>query len=290
MKLFRHGVSGNEGPGIVDSNGNLRDLTDRVPDITSETIGDGLVEQIGGLDLSALPLLPEGIRIGPCVGKIGKFVCVGLNYVDHAAEAGMPTPEEPILFMKATTSINGPNDDIIIPRGAEKLDWEVELGIVIGAIARDVDEESAESCIAGYCVVNDISERAFQLERGGQWLKGKSADSFGPIGPYLVTRDAVADPHDLALWLEVDGHRYQNGTTANMIFRTPFLVSYISRFMTLMPGDIIATGTPAGVGMGQRPPVYLRDGAQMRLGISGLGEQRQIVRAHQGQRAQGNAK
>lgn len=280
MKLFRHGAPGREGPGIVDRDGNLRDLTGRVADITPATLGADLLAQIGGIDPAALPLLPADTRIGPCVGQVGKFVCVGLNYVDHAAEAGMATPAEPILFMKATTAISGPDDDVVMPRGAAKMDWEVELGIVIGATARDVAEDQAEACIAGYCVVNDVSERSFQLERGGQWLKGKSADSFGPIGPWLVTRDAVADPHDLALWLEVDGHRYQNGTTANMIFRVPFLVSYISRFMTLLPGDIIATGTPAGVGMGQRPPVFLREGAQMRLGIEGLGEQRQTVRAH----------
>lgn len=279
MKLLRHGAPGQEGPGIVDSDGKLRDLTGRIADITSETIGAGIIAQISGLDPKSLPMLPQETRIGPCVGKIGKFICVGLNYVDHAAEAGMPTPAEPILFMKATTSIAGPNDDIIIPRGGDKLDWEVELGIVIGATARDVDEEAAKACIAGYCVVNDVSERSFQLERGGQWLKGKSADSFGPIGPYLVTRDSVADPHDLDLWLEVDGHRYQNGTTTNMIFKVPFLVSYISQFMTLMPGDIIATGTPAGVGMGQRPPVFLKEGAQVRLGVSGLGEQMQTVRS-----------
>jgi 2-keto-4-pentenoate hydratase/2-oxohepta-3-ene-1,7-dioic acid hydratase in catechol pathway len=279
MKLLRHGAPGQEGPSIVDSDGKLRDLTGRVADITSETIGEGIIAQIRDLDPKSLPLLPQETRIGPCVGKIGKFICVGLNYVDHAAEAGMPTPVEPILFMKANTSISGPNDDIIIPRGGEKLDWEVELGIVIGAIARDVEEEAAKACIAGYCVVNDVSERSFQLERGGQWLKGKSADSFGPIGPYLVTRDSVADPQDLDLWLEVDGHRYQNGTTSNMIFKVPFLVSYISQFMTLMPGDIIATGTPAGVGMGQRPPVFLKEGMQVRLGVSGLGEQVQTVKS-----------
>lgn len=279
MKLLRHGAPGQEGPGIVDSDGKLRDLTGRIADITSETIGEGVIAQISDLDPKSLPLLPQETRIGPCVGKIGKFICVGLNYVDHAAEAGMPTPVEPILFMKANTSISGPNDDIIIPRGGEKLDWEVELGIVIGAIARDVGEEAAKACIAGYCVVNDVSERSFQLERGGQWLKGKSADSFGPIGPYLVTCDSVADPQDLDLWLEVDGHRYQNGTTSNMIFKVPILVSYISQFMTLMPGDIIATGTPAGVGMGQRPPVFLKEGAQVRLGVSGLGEQMQTVRS-----------
>ena len=281
MHLFRHGALGKEGPGIVDSDGNPRDLTGRVPDITAEALGDGVVGTVGRLTISDLPLLSAGTRIGPCVGGVGKFVCVGLNYSDHAAEAGMAAPSEPILFMKATTAISGPNDDVVMPRGAEKIDWEVELGIVIGAVARDVDEVEAEDCIAGYCVVNDVSERVFQLERGGQWLKGKSADSFGPIGPYLVTREAVGDTHDLHLWLEVDGHRYQHGTTANMIFKVPFLVSYISRFMTLMPGDIIATGTPAGVGMGQRPPVFLKNGARMRLGISGLGEQEQTVRSRE---------
>lgn len=281
MHLFRHGALGEERPGILDSNGNLRDLTGQVADITAEALGADIVGTIGRLTISDLPLLPPGVRIGPCVGGVGKFVCVGLNYSDHAAEAGMAAPNEPILFMKATTAISGPNDDVVMPRGSEKIDWEVELGIVIGAVARDIDEGEAEACIAGYCVVNDVSERVFQLERGGQWLKGKSADSFGPIGPYLVTREAVGDPHNLHLWLEVDGHRYQNGTTANMIFKIPFLVSYISRFMTLMPGDIIATGTPAGVGMGQRPPVYLRDGACMRVGISGLGEQEQIVRSRE---------
>lgn len=279
MKLFRHGAPGREGPGIIDADGRMRDLTGRVGDITAEGIGAGILAQIAGIDPGGLPLVPEGSRIGPCVGHPGKLVCVGLNYVDHAEEAGMPAPSEPILFMKATTSVSGPNDDVLLPRGAEKLDWEVELGIVIGSVARDVEEAAAEACIAGYCVVNDVSERGFQLERGGQWLKGKSADSFGPIGPWLVTRDAVADPHDLQLWLEVDGTRYQNGTTANMIFKVPFLVSYISRFMTLMPGDVIATGTPAGVGMGQRPPVYLQPGSRMRLGIAGLGEQAQTVSA-----------
>jgi 2-keto-4-pentenoate hydratase/2-oxohepta-3-ene-1,7-dioic acid hydratase in catechol pathway len=279
MKLFRHGVPGREAPGILDSDDQLRDLTGRVPDITGDALANGLLAQVGAIDPVDLPLLPSETRIAPCVGQVGKFVCVGLNYVDHAAEAGMAAPTEPILFMKATTSISGPNDDVILPPGAKKLDWEVELGVVIGAIARNVGEDEAEACIAGYCIVNDISERAFQLERSGQWVKGKSADSFGPIGPYLVTRDSVGDPHDLGLWLDVNGRRYQDGTTANLIFKLPFLVSYISRFMTLMPGDLIATGTPAGVGMGQRPPVYLKEGAQMRLGVVGLGEQRQTVRA-----------
>ncbi|MWD26059.1 hypothetical protein E0K89_001020 [Aquicoccus sp. SCR17] len=284
MKLFRHGAPGTEAPGILDGDDQLRDLTGRVPDITGDALADGLLAQISLIDPGELPLLPVETRIAPCVGQVGKFICVGLNYVDHAAEAGMEAPKEPILFMKANTSIAGPNDDVILPPGAAKLDWEVELGIVMGGIARDVGEDEAEAFIAGYCIVNDVSERSFQLERGGQWLKGKSADSFGPIGPYLVTRDSVSDPQDLELWLDVDGHRYQDGTTANMIFKLPFLVSYISRFMTLMPGDIIATGTPAGVGMGQRPPVYLQEGAEMRLSIAGLGEQRQNVRAGRGAR------
>lgn len=281
MKLFRHGMPGREAPGILDSDGRLRDLTGRVPDVNGDTLANGLLAQVRAIDPADLPLLPAETRIAPCVGQVGKFVCVGLNYVDHAAESGMAAPDEPILFMKATTSISGPNDDVILPPGATKLDWEVELGIVMGAVARNVGEDEAEACIAGYCIVNDISERAFQLERSGQWVKGKSADSFGPIGPYFVTRDSIADPHDLNLWLEVDGHRYQNGTTANLIFKLPFLVSYISQFMTLMPGDLIATGTPAGVGMGQRPPTYLKEGAQMRLGVSGLGEQRQTVRCRE---------
>jgi 2,4-didehydro-3-deoxy-L-rhamnonate hydrolase len=277
MRLLRYGPAGSEKPGMLDAEGRLRDLSGQVPDISSDTLGDPLLERLRSVDPATLPLVDGDPRIGPCVGRIGKFICVGLNYSDHAAESGMAVPDEPILFMKATSAVSGPNDDVLLPLGSSKVDWEVELGIVIGSTARYVSEEAASSHIAGYCVVNDISERAFQIERGGQWVKGKSADTFGPVGPWLVTRDEVPDPHRLALWLEVDGHRYQNGSTATMVFKVPFLVSYISRFMTLMPGDIIATGTPPGVGMGQRPPVYLRDGNRMRLGVDGLGEQTQRV-------------
>jgi 2-keto-4-pentenoate hydratase/2-oxohepta-3-ene-1,7-dioic acid hydratase in catechol pathway len=227
-------------------------------------------------------LVNEKPRLGPCVGSVGKFICVGLNYADHAAEGGMPVPTEPILFMKATSAICGPNDDVIIPKGSQKSDWEVELGVVIGNPASYVDEKDALSHVAGYCVINDLSERAFQLERSGQWVKGKSADTFGPTGPWLVTRDEVADPQKLKLWLEIDGHRYQNGSTATMVFGVATLVSYISQFMSLQPGDIISTGTPPGVGLGLKPPVYLRAGNRIKLGIDGLGEQNQNVVAYKG--------
>jgi 2-keto-4-pentenoate hydratase/2-oxohepta-3-ene-1,7-dioic acid hydratase in catechol pathway len=229
------------------------------------------------IDLAKLPIAPGAPRIGPCVGGVGKFVCIGLNYSDHAAEAGMKVPSEPVIFMKATSAICGANDDIVIPRGGTKIDWEVELGVVIGLPAKYVSEADAMSCVAGYCAVNDLSERAFQLEGTGQWVKGKSADTFGPIGPWLVTADEVPDPQNLSLWLEVDGHRYQSGSTRTMIFGVRQLVSYVSRFMSLQPGDIISTGTPPGVGMGKRPPVYLRAGNRVRLGIQGLGEQDQRV-------------
>jgi len=229
------------------------------------------------LDLAKLPVVPGTPRFGPCVGRVGKFICIGLNYSDHAAEAGMKVPSEPVIFMKATSAICGPNDDIVIPRGGAKVDWEVELGVAIGTPAKYVSEADAMSYVAGYCVINDLSERSFQLEGTGQWVKGKSADTFGPIGPWLVTADEVPAPQDLKMWLEVDGHRYQNGSTRTMIFGVRHLVSYLSRFMSLQPGDIISTGTPPGVGMGQRPPVYLRAGNRMRLGIEGLGEQNQRV-------------
>lgn len=277
MRLLRYGPVGAEKPGMLDPEGKLRDLSGHVSDLSSDTLGGPLLERLRSIDPATLPLVDGDPRIGPCVGRVGKFICVGLNYSDHAAESGMAVPDEPILFMKATTAVSGPDDDVLLPLGSSKVDWEVELGIVIGRTARYVSEEAASSHIAGYCVVNDVSERSFQIERGGQWVKGKSADTFGPIGPWLVTRDEVPDPHSLALWLEVDGHRYQNGSTATMVFKVPFLISYISRFMTLMPGDIIATGTPPGVGMGQRPPVYLKPGNRMRLGIDGLGEQTQRV-------------
>ena len=216
-------------------------------------------------------------RLGPCVGQVGKFICIGLNYADHAAESGLKVPPEPVIFMKATSAICGPDDEVEIPRGSEKTDWEVELGVVIGTPAKYVDEADAMEHVAGYCVVNDVSERDFQTERSGQWTKGKSHDTFGPIGPWLVTKDEVADPQDLAMWLEVDGHRFQDGSTRTMVYQVPFLVSYLSQFMSLQPGDVISTGTPPGVGMGQKPPVYLRPGQTMRLGIDGLGEQTQVT-------------
>ena len=280
MKLFRHGSAGHERPGLVDAAGTLHDLGGVVADIAGETLTPGLA----ALDPVSLPLVPAGARLGPCVGHTGKFICVGLNYADHAAESGMDVPAEPVLFFKATSAICGPNDDIVIPRGALKTDWEVELGVVIGRAARYVGAADALDHVAGYCVVNDLSERGFQLERGGQWVKGKSCDTFGPIGPWLVTRDEVADPQELDIWLEVDGVRHQNGNTRTMIFGVAEIVSYISQFMSLQPGDIISTGTPPGVGLGMKPePVYLRAGQQMRLGIEGLGEQKQRTVAEGGE-------
>lgn len=277
MKLVRYGLPHQEKPGILDSDGQIRDLSGIVPDITGEYLSPATLASLKHIDLAKLPLVPGKPRFGPCVGRVGKFVCIGLNYSDHAAEAGMKIPSEPVIFMKATSAICGPNDDIVIPRGGTKTDWEVELGVVIGTPAKYVSETDAMSYVAGYCVVNDISERAFQLEGTGQWVKGKSADTFGPIGPWLVTADEVRDPQNLKMWLAVDGHRYQNGSTQTMIFGVRQLVSYVSRFMSLQPGDIISTGTPPGVGMGQRPPVYLKAENQMRLGIEGLGEQDQGV-------------
>jgi len=277
MKLVRYGPPHRERPGILDSDGHIRDLSGTVPDITGETLSLASLSSLKSIDLAKLPIVPGAPRIGPCVGGVGKFVCIGLNYSDHAAEAGMKVPSEPVIFMKATSAICGANDDIVIPRGGTKIDWEVELGVVIGLPAKYVSEADAMSCVAGYCAVNDLSERAFQLEGTGQWVKGKSADTFGPIGPWLVTADEVPDPQNLSLWLEVDGHRYQSGSTRTMIFGVRQLVSYVSRFMSLQPGDIISTGTPPGVGMGKRPPVYLRAGNRVRLGIQGLGEQDQRV-------------
>ena len=267
---------------MLDPQGRIRDLSQSVSDIARETLLPESIERLKALDPSALPLVNEKIRLAPCVGAVGKFICIGLNYADHAAEAGSPVPKEPVLFMKATSAICGPNDEVVIPRGSEKTDWEVELGVVIGKPAKYVEEKDALSHVAGYCVVNDLSERAFQLEGTGQWVKGKSADTFGPIGPWLVTGDEVPNPKDLHLWLEVDGHRYQNGSTSTMIFGVAHLVSYISRFMSLQPGDIISTGTPPGVGLGQKPPSYLRAGNRIRLGIDGLGEQNQKVVAYHG--------
>jgi len=280
MKLLRHGPAGQEKPGVLDSEGSIRDLSSYVGDLSPDVIADEL-KNLQALDIDALPKAGiAGMRLGPPVANIGKIVCVGLNYRDHAAESGMAAPDEPVLFMKATSAICGPNDKIILPRGFSKADWEVELGVVIGATARYVTEQQALEHVAGYCICNDVSERAFQLEHEGQWVKGKSADTFAPLGPWLVTADEIIDPHDLNLWLEVNGRRYQEGNTCNFIFNVPQIISYISRFMTLNPGDVISTGTPPGVGMGQRPPVYLQPGDEMRLGIDGLGAQSQHVVAY----------
>ena len=280
MKLLRYGPVGAEKPGILDSRGHLRDLSAHVDDIAGLVLTPEGLEHLRSLNPESLPVGTGSPRIGACVGRIGKFVCVGLNYADHAAESGLAVPPEPVLFMKATSAVCGPNDDVILPRGSLKTDWEVELGVVIGREARYVDEAQAMAHVAGYCVINDVSERAFQIERAGQWVKGKSADTFGPTGPWLVTADEVPDPQTLQMWLDVDGHRYQNGSTRTMVYGVRHLVSYISQFMSLQPGDVISTGTPPGVGMGQKPaPIYLRPGQVMTLGIDGLGEQRQTTRA-----------
>lgn len=275
MKLLRYGPPGAEKPGLIDKDGAIRDLSGVVPDIAGETLLPDAMARIQGLDPASLPTIEGEPRLGPCVGGVGKFVCIGLNYTDHAKEAGMPIPEEPVLFMKATSAIAGPDDPVAIPRRATKTDWEVELGLVIGKPAKYADEAEALSHVAGYCVINDVSEREHQLERSGQWVKGKSADGFGPIGPWLVTPDEVPDPQDLSLWLEVNGQRFQDGTTATMIFGVAHLVSYVSRFMSLQSGDVISTGTPPGVGHGRKPPVYLKPGDVVHLGIDGLGVQRQ---------------
>jgi ureidoglycolate lyase len=275
VKLLRYGPPGAEKPGLLDAQGRIRDLSGIVTDIGGATLlPDGLA-RLRTTDPMSLPLVEGNPRFGPCVAGIGKFVCIGLNYADHAAESGHPVPDEPVIFMKATSAVCGPDDDVEIPRGSEKTDWEVELGVVIGKPAKHVDEAQALEHVAGYCVINDLSERSFQIERGGQWTKGKSHDTFGPIGPWLVTRDEVPDPQNLGMWLEVDGKRYQDGSTRTMVFGVAFLVSYLSRFMSLRPGDVISTGTPPGVGLGQKPPVYLRPGQTIRLGIEGLGEQTQ---------------
>ncbi|MBD9626976.1 fumarylacetoacetate hydrolase family protein [Ensifer sp. ENS06] len=281
MKLVRYGTAGRERPAALDDQNILRDLSGILPDIAGDALLPDSLATLSTLDLSLLPIVERPHRIGPCVGKVGKFVCIGLNYSDHAAESGMAIPEEPVIFMKPTSCIVGPYDDVEIPRASEKTDWEVELGIVIGKVAKYVPIERAYEHVAGYCVVNDISERHFQLERGGQWDKGKGCDTFGPIGPWLVTTDEIPDPHVLDMWLEVDGKRYQNGSTRTMIFDVPTIVSYVSQFMSLHPGDIISTGTPPGVGLGQNPPVFLKAGQTMCLSISGLGEQKQTtVAAH----------
>lgn len=277
MKLLRYGNKGSERPAILDRDGVIRDLSGVIPDVAGAVLAPASLAKLSEIDPTALPIVAGTQRMGPCVGSVGKFICVGLNYSDHAAESGMPVPKEPIIFMKATSAISGPDDDVMIPRGSTKSDWEVELGVVIGTEAKYVDESDALSYVAGYCVVNDLSERAFQIEGTGQWVKGKSADTFGPIGPWLVTADEVPDPQDLHLWLEVDGQRYQDGSTKTMVFGVAHLVSYLSNFMSLQPGDIISTGTPPGVGLGMKPPKYLQAGNKMRLGIDGLGEQTQTV-------------
>jgi len=275
MKLIRYGALGSEKPGLVDADGKYRDLSGICDDIDAAALADGLIEKLQGIDPTSLPEIGSDVRLGACVGDVGKFLCIGLNYRDHAEESGMAIPSEPILFMKATSAICGPNDDVIIPTGSVKSDWEVELGVVIGRQAKRVPVENALDYVAGYCVINDLSEREYQLEHGGQWVKGKSCDTFGPIGPWLVTSDEVPDPQALDMWLEVDGKRYQSGSTKTMIFPVAELVSYLSRYMSLQPGDIISTGTPPGVGLGQKPPTYLKADQTMTLSIEGLGTQRQ---------------
>ncbi|MDR6957899.1 ureidoglycolate lyase [Pseudomonas brassicacearum] len=278
MKLLRYGEKGSEKPGLLDADHQIRDLSGHVPDIAGQALSPASLAALAALDPRSLPIVAGQPRIGACVGQVGKFICIGLNYADHAAESNMEVPKEPIIFNKWTSAICGPNDDIQIPRGSLKTDWEVELGVVIGKGGRYIDEANALEHVAGYCVINDVSEREWQLERGGTWDKGKGFDTFGPLGPWLVTQDEVGDPHDLDLWLEVDGHRYQNGNTRTLIFSVPQLIAYLSRCMSLQPGDVISTGTPPGVGLGIKPqPVFLRPGQTMRLGIAGLGEQRQVT-------------
>jgi 2,4-diketo-3-deoxy-L-fuconate hydrolase len=277
MKLLRYGSVGRERPGILDSEGVVRDLSIVVDDIDGAALSPMGLARLRAIDLRSLPKVSNYGRLGACVSRPGKFICIGLNYADHAAETGAAVPTEPVVFLKATSAVSGPNDDIIKPRGSTKLDWEVELALVIGSECRYVDLPTAQSAIAGYCVCNDVSERAFQLERGGQWDKGKGCDSFGPIGPWLVTSDEVGDTGSLSMWLEVNGRRFQSGSTRTMIFRPAFLVSYLSHFMSLQPGDIVSTGTPPGVGMGQKPQAYLNIGDTVRLGIERLGEQHQVV-------------
>ena len=275
MKLVRYGQTGQEKPGLIDTNGQLRDLSGQIADIDSNLLAD--LSVLKNIAPDSLPIVSGNPRFGPCIAGVGKFICIGLNYSDHAAETGNPIPKEPVVFMKATSAITGPNDPVRIPRTSVKTDWEVELGVVIGAPAKYVDEADALSHVAGYCVAHDVSERSFQIEREGQWTKGKSCDSFGPIGPWLVTRDEIADPQDMHLWCDVNGKRMQDGTTKTMVYGVAHLVSYLSQFMTLQPGDIISTGTPPGVGMGMKPPQYLKAGDVVTLGIDGLGEQRQDV-------------
>lgn len=274
MKLLRYGAAGRECPGVYDNNGNIRDLSQHITDVAGLALLPENLTRLQQLDLATLPLVEGKPRLGACVGNIGKFICIGLNYADHAEETGAAIPTEPVVFNKWTSAVVGPNDDVLIPRDSIKTDWEVELGVVIGLGGSYISEQDAMQHVAGYCVINDVSEREFQLDRGGTWDKGKGCDTFGPIGPWLVTTDEIPDPHSLNLWLEVDGKRYQNGNTNTMIFSIPYIISYLSRFMSLQPGDVISTGTPPGVGMGQKPyPIYLKPNQTMRLGIDGLGEQ-----------------
>src|SRR5678809_1577109 len=279
MKLMRYGAKGAEKPALVDASGTVRDLSGVIPDITAETMKPENLRRLAELDPKKLPAVANPGRIAPPWSGMGKFICIGLNYSDHAAETGAAIPKEPIIFMKPTSALVGPNDPVVLPQGSVKGDWEVELGVVVGTRARYVPEADALNYVAGYCVVNDVSEREYQLERGGQWDKGKGCDTFGPVGPWLVSTDEVQDPQDLAMWLDVNGQRRQNGTTGTMIFGVAELVAYCSRFMTLWPGDLISTGTPPGVGLGMKPPTYLKPGDEMHLGIAHLGEQRQRVYA-----------
>lgn len=280
MKLVRFGSPGLEMPGVVGRDGRVRDLSRHLPELSPLALGRNSLDRLRKIAIDELPVVGADVRLGPCVADVGKVVCIGLNYSDHAAESGMAVPPEPVVFLKASTAVSGPYDDVVLPPGSEKSDWEVELGVVIGTRASYVSERDAMVHVAGYCIVNDVSERAFQFDRGGQWVKGKSCNTFGPIGPWLVTSDEIADPQALKMTLDLNGKRRQDGTTANMVFKVPFLVSYVSQFMTLAPGDIISTGTPAGVGLGQKPPVFLREGDVMELEIEGLGRQRQRVVAH----------
>jgi 2,4-diketo-3-deoxy-L-fuconate hydrolase len=277
MKLVRYGQAGKEKPGLIDDNGQLRDLSAAIGDLGPEQLGDAALGKLGKLRTDKLPLVRGKPRYGCPIAQVGKFIAIGLNYSDHAAESGMPIPAEPVVFMKATSCIQGPNDPVMLPKGSTKTDWEVELGVVIGTRARYVTQKDALAHVAGYCLINDLSEREYQLERGPQWDKGKGCDTFGPIGPWLVTRDEVPNPQKLGLWLDVNGQRMQGGNTRTMIFGVARLVSYVSQFMTLLPGDVITTGTPPGVGLGMKPPVYLKKGDVITLGIDGLGEQRQDV-------------
>ena len=277
MKLVRYGQPGQEKPGLVDAQGQLRDLSGVIPDVGPEQLGDAALAHLRGLNPAQLPLVEGAPRLGSPLRHVGKFIAIGLNYADHAAEAGMPIPAEPVVFMKATSCIQGANDPLMLPQGSVKTDWEVELGVVIGTRARYVTEQDALQHVAGYCTINDISERAYQLERGGTWDKGKGCDTFGPLGPWLVTRDEVPDPQVLGLWLDVNGQRVQTGNTRTMVFSVAKIISYLSEFMTLLPGDVITTGTPPGVGMGMKPPRFLKPGDLLTLGVDGLGEQRQMV-------------